>query len=172
MMTGNLGFPVPLPRRKTSLSRNTPSSVVQFVGVLLRPVPSVVTRFMKNGSVEDLLVSSDKPATKDLVVRMASEAATGVIHLHRCIAFCLSHFEVMNSSPSGPRTFPGRGGIWVKSLVLMYCYWCFCCKRMSHTRGTGQRRRLQIDSLTFFLLCLSWYALDSYWQSLKAWNLR
>lgn len=58
-------------------------SVVQFVGVLLRPVPSVVTRFMENGSVEKLLVSTDWPATKDLVARMAIEAAKGVIHLHR-----------------------------------------------------------------------------------------
>ncbi|CAN0190357.1 unnamed protein product, partial [Hapterophycus canaliculatus] len=57
--------------------------VVQFVGVLLRPVPSVVTMFMENGSVEDMLVSSDSPATKPLVVRMAIEAAKGVIHLHR-----------------------------------------------------------------------------------------
>ncbi|CAM9154846.1 unnamed protein product [Pylaiella littoralis] len=57
--------------------------VVQFVGVLLRPVPSVVTMFMENGSVEDMLVSTDSPATKDLVVRMAIEAAKGVIHLHR-----------------------------------------------------------------------------------------
>ncbi|CAM9181388.1 unnamed protein product [Ectocarpus sp. 12 AP-2014] len=57
--------------------------VVQFVGVLLRPVPSVVTMFMENGSVEDMLVSSDKKATKDLVCRMAIEAAKGVIHLHR-----------------------------------------------------------------------------------------
>lgn len=60
-------------------------SVVQFVGVLLRPVPSVVTRFMENGSVETLLVSSDRPATKQLVARMAVEAAKGVIHLHRCV---------------------------------------------------------------------------------------
>lgn len=58
-------------------------SVVQFVGVLLRPVPSVVTRFMENGSVETLLVSSDKPASKKMVLRMAIEAAKGVIHLHR-----------------------------------------------------------------------------------------
>lgn len=58
-------------------------SVVQFVGVLLRPVPSVVTLFMGNGSVETLLVSSDRPATKQLVARMAVEAAKGVIHLHR-----------------------------------------------------------------------------------------
>lgn len=58
-------------------------SVVQFVGVLLRPVPSVVTRFMENGSVDTLLVSSDRLATKQLVTRMAIEAAKGVIHLHR-----------------------------------------------------------------------------------------
>lgn len=57
--------------------------VVQFVGVLFRPTPSVVTMFMENGSVEDMLVSSDSPAKKELVVRMAIEAAKGVIHLHR-----------------------------------------------------------------------------------------
>ena len=39
--------------------------------------------FMENGSVEDMLVSSDSPAKKELVVRMAIEAAKGVIHLHR-----------------------------------------------------------------------------------------
>lgn len=63
-------------------------SVVQFVGVLLRPVPSVVTRFMENGSVENLLVSTDRPAAKDLVARMAVEATKGVIHLHRCVNGC------------------------------------------------------------------------------------
>eukprot|EP00752_Nemacystus_decipiens_P001312 g1302.t1 len=57
--------------------------VVQFVGVLFRPTPSVVTMFMENGSVEDMLVSSNSPAKKELVVRMAIEAAKGVIHLHR-----------------------------------------------------------------------------------------
>lgn len=57
--------------------------VVQFVGVLFRPTPSVVTMFMENGSVEGLLVSGDSPAKKELVGRMAIEAAKGVIHLHR-----------------------------------------------------------------------------------------
>lgn len=68
------------------LRRFCPSpSVVQFVGVLLRPVPSVVTRFMENGSVERLLVMTDKQATKELVTRMGVEAAKGVIHLHRSV---------------------------------------------------------------------------------------
>eukprot|EP00752_Nemacystus_decipiens_P002890 g2689.t1 len=57
--------------------------VVQFVGVLFQPTPSVVTMFMENGSVEDMLVSSNSPAKKELVVRMAIEAAKGMIHLHR-----------------------------------------------------------------------------------------
>lgn len=59
--------------------------VVQFVGVLFRPTPSVVTMFMENGSVEDMLVSGDGSAKKELVVRMAIEAAKGVIHLHRLV---------------------------------------------------------------------------------------
>lgn len=74
---------------------------------------------MENGSVEDLLVSSNEPATKGLVVRMASEAAKGVIHLHRCIASCSNSFEVMNSSPSGPRTFPGGGRFGAKAWLLV-----------------------------------------------------
>lgn len=56
--------------------------------------------FMENGSVEDMLVSSDSPAKKELVVRMAIEAAKGVIHLHRLDTIRQKYFVCSS--------FPGR----------------------------------------------------------------
>lgn len=64
-------------------------NVVQFVGVLLEPKRSVVTRFMPRGSVQDVLVqrgarqfARDRLRWADLV-RMAADAAAGILHLHR-----------------------------------------------------------------------------------------
>jgi serine/threonine protein kinase len=62
-------------------------NVVQFIGVILPPLPSVVTRFMARGSVEDVMVKPGPRNTRDSIpfvsiVLMAKEAAAGVLHLH------------------------------------------------------------------------------------------
>jgi len=58
--------------------------VIQFVGIVLEPLPSVVTVFCGYGSVEDLLVKSGKGSTfdADILFRLATEAAMGIRHLH------------------------------------------------------------------------------------------
>jgi serine/threonine protein kinase len=63
------------------------SHVVAFRGILIQPTLAVVTEFMPLGSVEELLV---RPGARYVrprlslhrVVRMAAEAAAGVLHLH------------------------------------------------------------------------------------------
>jgi serine/threonine protein kinase len=58
--------------------------VIQFVGIVVQPCPCVVTIFCAGGSVEDLLVTSEyrQEVAYSTVVRMALEAARGILHLH------------------------------------------------------------------------------------------
>jgi serine/threonine-protein kinase CTR1 len=63
-------------------------NILPFVGVMVRPQPAVVTKFMMNGNVEDLLVRESPRNARARVpyrqlVLMAQQAATGVVHLHR-----------------------------------------------------------------------------------------
>ena len=58
--------------------------VIQFVGIVVNPCPCVVTIFCPQGSVEDLLVTSERKHEVEYatVLRMALEAAKGIRHLH------------------------------------------------------------------------------------------
>jgi len=62
-------------------------NIVPFIGVLLTPRPCVVTKLMRRGSVEDLLVVPG-PLYKRLrlsqesIVEMLIDAAAGILHLH------------------------------------------------------------------------------------------
>lgn len=62
-------------------------NVVQFIGIVLPPTPAVITRYMANGSVEDVLI---RPGRRNIradlsivnMLDMAKQAAAGVLHLH------------------------------------------------------------------------------------------
>jgi serine/threonine protein kinase len=60
--------------------------IIQFIGVVLEPLPCVVTAFYANGSVEDLLVKDkfNKRHSIDILtlIRFTLETAIGVRHLH------------------------------------------------------------------------------------------
>ena len=59
------------------------SFVIQFIGVVLDPVPSVVTLFCDNGSVENLILKNPgNIPDHDTLLRFALETAMGVRHLH------------------------------------------------------------------------------------------
>jgi serine/threonine protein kinase len=60
------------------------SFVIQFIGIVLDPVPCVVTLFCQNGSVENLILKSPNSAVPDYdtLLRFALETAIGVKHLH------------------------------------------------------------------------------------------
>mmetsp|Transcript_9267 Transcript_9267/g.15058 ORF Transcript_9267/g.15058 Transcript_9267/m.15058 type:complete len:1056 (+) Transcript_9267:508-3675(+) len=62
-------------------------NIVPFVGVLLTPKPCVVTKLMRRGSVEDLLVVPGplfkrNRLTRERVIGMMIDAAAGILHLH------------------------------------------------------------------------------------------
>jgi len=62
--------------------------IVHFIGVLIKPMPAIVTAFMELGSLEDVLVvpGSGRYRRHDFndagLVRMACHAAAGILHLH------------------------------------------------------------------------------------------
>jgi len=56
--------------------------VVQLLGVTFLPNPALVTLYMPNGSVEDLLIKNNDAVQYHLVVQMAIEACSGLQHLH------------------------------------------------------------------------------------------
>lgn len=60
------------------------SFVIQFIGIVLDPVPCVVTLFCENGSVENLIFKTPASALPDYdtLLRFALETAIGVKHLH------------------------------------------------------------------------------------------
>jgi len=57
------------------------SCVLQFVGITISPL-AVVTKYMKHGNVERLLVRSKTDYPQYVVLQMALEAALGIQHLH------------------------------------------------------------------------------------------
>ncbi|GBG25760.1 Protein kinase, putative [Hondaea fermentalgiana] len=62
-------------------------NIVPFVGVLLTPRPCVVTKLMRGGSVEDMLVVPGplykrKTIPEARILQMLVDAAAGVLHLH------------------------------------------------------------------------------------------
>jgi len=62
-------------------------NIVQFIGVLLTPRPCVVTKLMRGGSVEDMLVvpgplNKRKSISEQKIVEMLCDAAAGILHLH------------------------------------------------------------------------------------------
>jgi len=63
-------------------------NIVPFVGVLLTPRPCVVTKLMRRGSVEDMLVVPGGPLYRrqrlesERVIEMLIDAAAGILHLH------------------------------------------------------------------------------------------
>mmetsp|Transcript_4140 Transcript_4140/g.8971 ORF Transcript_4140/g.8971 Transcript_4140/m.8971 type:complete len:1085 (-) Transcript_4140:482-3736(-) len=62
-------------------------NIVPFVGVLLTPRPCVVTKLMRGGSVEDMLVVPGplykrKTMPEVRILQMLVDAAAGVLHLH------------------------------------------------------------------------------------------
>lgn len=60
--------------------------IIQFIGIVLTPIPCVVTAFYVNGSVEDLLVKNSTCKRDSInlqtLIRFSLETIMGVRHLH------------------------------------------------------------------------------------------